>query len=312
MIGREKTMEQDGILVINKPAGMTSHDVVAKLRRVYRTKKVGHTGTLDPMVTGVMVIAFGKATKLVQFMMEESKVYRVGIKLGYATDTEDVTGTMTAKDTISESRSKMLGTQIVSALNHFIGTYDQVPPMYAAIKIRGKKLYEYARNNETVERVPRQLRIFAIDYENDTYQYDPSTRTSSFAFEVHGSKGLYARTLCVDIGKQLDVLATMETLTRTASGRYTLSDAVDLAEVLEQPRPLIPIKDVQLGYKRIYVASDVADKLRRGYKLPHYFVAQAILPDEVFTVYDENDKELIGLYKQSEKYADKYQSIRVM
>jgi len=305
-------VNHDGILVINKPARMTSHDVVAQLRRTYNMKKIGHTGTLDPMVEGVMVIAFGKATKLVQFMMEEDKRYRVAVRLGISTDTEDVSGTVIKREQLTQAMSDALVPQIGQTLASFIGTYVQVPPMYAAIKVRGKKLYEYARNGEHVEREARTLKIFAIDYDATTYEHDVITGTSVFVFDVHGSKGLYARTLCVDIGQKLGVCATMNALTRTASGNYTLADAKNLTDVLTTRPPLIPLKDIRLPYRKVYVEADVASKLRTGYKLPYYFVAQHVAADEIFAVYDKSDDELIGIYRQSAKYADKYESIRVM
>jgi len=291
---------------------MTSHDVVAQLRRAYNMKKIGHTGTLDPMVEGVMVIAFGKATKLVQFMMEEDKRYRVGLRLGLSTDTEDVTGTIIKRTHITQAMSDRFVQEIDRVLPRFVGAYAQVPPMYAAIKVRGKKLYEYARNGETVERTARQLTVFALDYDATSYQYDAVSGTSVFTFDVHGSKGLYARTLCVDIGVKLGVYATMDKLTRTASGRYTLADATDLSVVLTQRPALIPLKDILLPCAKVYVETDVASKLRTGYKLPHYFVAESFGADEAFAVYDKSDDELIGIYQQSAKYADKYESIRVM
>jgi len=303
-------MQQDGILVINKPAGITSHDVVAKLRKAYGMKKVGHTGTLDPMVDGVMVVAFGKATKLVQFMMDEGKVYDVGIQLGIATDTEDVTGTVVATQAITETLNVHIQRNVQETLQSFIGTYNQIPPMYAAIKINGKKLYEYARNNEVIERAPRKLRVFSIDYDEASYQYDESM--STFDFTVHGSKGLYVRTLCVDIGRKLGVPATMRTLTRIASGRYTIDDAHDLAAVVVNPPALIPLKDVQLSYPRVYVTEAIAMKLRQGYKLPHHLVEQSFGRGVLFAVYNELDGQLIGIYEQSEKYADKYAGRRIM
>jgi len=305
-------MDQDGILVINKPAGITSHDVVAKLRKVYNMKKIGHTGTLDPMVEGVMVIVFGKATKLAQFMLEESKVYRVKIKLGCATDTEDVTGQVTARTTITRSESELLFTRIQDVCADFIGDYAQIPPMYAAVKIQGKKLYEYARNNESVERTARALRIFSLDYDALSYRYNEAEQSVSFMFDVSGSKGLYVRTLCVDIGQKLGVPATMDQLTRLASGAYTLDEAIDLEKVLTERPAVTPIKDIRLPYPAVYVDEAIATKLRHGYKLPHYFVEGSFAADEAFAVYDTINKELIGIYQQSEKYADKYQSVRVM
>lgn len=305
-------MYQDGLLIINKRAGMTSHDVVQRLRRVYGIKKVGHTGTLDPMVEGVMVIAFGRATKLVQFLLTAAKTYRVTVQLGLATDTEDVTGTVIEQQQLSVPTSEVLREQIPLVLESFIGSYQQIPPMYSAIKVQGKKLYEYARENREIKRESRNIDVFSVRYDATSYTYVQARKAAYFTFDVKASKGLYARTLCVDIGKKLAVPATMAALTRLQSGAYTLEQASELEQVLRTKPPLIPLKDIQLGLPRAFVAADVALKLRQGYKLPHHFMERVFVSGERFAVYDKMDGALIGIYQQSEKYADKYQSVRII
>jgi len=305
-------MNQDGILVINKPAGMTSHDVVHKLRKAYNIKKVGHTGTLDPMVTGVMVVCFGKATKLAQFLIDESKSYRVTIRLGEATDTEDITGTIIEKQSINESDVPKLQQSMEQIITSFNGEYWQTPPMYSALKVAGKKLYEYARKNIEVKREARCIHITEIMYDKPSFVYQKDTQVITCAFDVHASKGLYARTLCVDIGKKLNMPATMEKLVRLASGSYFLTDAYTLNDVLEKLPNFIGINDIILPMPTVFVETAVAEKLKVGYKLPHYFVQEKFNPDEQFAVYDKTTHTLIGIYKQSEKYPDKYQSVRVI
>lgn len=303
-------MNQDGILIINKPTGMTSHDVVQKLRRAYNIKKVGHTGTLDPMVTGVMVVCFGKATKLSQFLIDEAKQYEVTMCIGISTDTEDTTGTTLKAQAINKTMSEQIKQKLPDIINSFKGEYLQTPPMYSAIKIQGKKLYEYAREQVEVERVARAIEILNIAYHPPTFNYNEATQTISCSFNVLGSKGLFARTLCVDIGEKLGFPATMEKLIRQQSGSYTLKQATDLEQILLEKPALIPIDEVVLPLKKVTVANEIAEKLKVGYRLPHYFVAEQL--HEQFAVYDETTNTLIGIYQQSEKYPDKYQSVRIM
>ena len=209
-----------GIVVVNKHAGVTSSDIVNRLRRLYGTKQVGHTGTLDPMATGVLPVLIGRAVKASDFIVAENKRYTAEMRLGVTTDTEDTTGTvLTVSTDIPAER------EVLAAVAKFIGDIEQVPPMYSALKVDGKKLVDLAREGITVERKARPIRIDSLDavrIADDLYRLD-----------VRCSKGTYIRTLCSDIGKKLGCGAAMQSLIRTESGPFALSESVTVAE-LEQ------------------------------------------------------------------------------
>lgn len=191
----------NGILLIHKPSGMTSHDVVNRIRRILHTKKVGHCGTLDPDATGVLVLCIGKATKALQFLMSEEKEYITTLSLGTATDTYDASGT------VIESREYDGVENVVEVLQSFVGNQKQIPPIYSAIKVKGKKLYEYARNHEEVKIEPRDI----IIHEIELLQQDENEIT----LRVRCSKGTYIRSLCVDIAKKLGYPGHMSKLIRS-------------------------------------------------------------------------------------------------
>jgi len=303
-------MEQNGVLIINKPKGITSHTVISKLRRAYNMKKIGHTGTLDPMVDGVMVVCFGRATKLSQYLLDNDKIYRVSLILGLHTDTEDMTGEITYSQEITEELYQNIEKQLPHVLETFLGEYQQTPPMYSAVKIAGKKLYQYARAGEIIERTARQIKIHELDYDINNLSYDHENIQAHFSFDVHGSKGLFVRTLCKDIGKKLQIPATMNTLTRTASGQFTLDKAIPLEQILEEKPPLISLAELELPLPSVLVEDEVATKLRVGYKLPHYFIKEKL--QTKFVVREKSTNQIIGVYEQSEKYPDKYQSVCVL
>lgn len=210
-----------GVLVLNKPDGFTSHDAVNKIRKLLKTKKVGHTGTLDPMATGVLPILVGNAVKASSFLVTDSKCYRAGIVLGIETDTEDTSGTVLAKKAVSNTDS-----EVEEAIMSFLGESEQIPPMYSALKVDGKKLCDLARQGITVEREARKIaidRIWDIEKISDT----------EWTFSVSCSKGTYIRTLCADIGKKLGCGGAMSSLCRLQSGAFTLENSYTLEE-LEQ------------------------------------------------------------------------------
>ncbi len=206
--------EPDGVLIINKPSGPTSHDIVNKIRRLYGTKRVGHTGTLDPMATGVLIVLVGRAAKAAEYITTDSKKYRATLHLGITTDTEDITGNVTA-----ESDDIPSSAEVMSAVEGFTGKTDQIPPMYSAIKINGKKLLDLARNGEVIERKPREIEIFSI-------KASSTESIRDYILDVHCSGGTYIRTLCSDIGKELGCGGCMKTLCRTAVGNFDISNAV--------------------------------------------------------------------------------------
>ncbi|MFC4103520.1 tRNA pseudouridine(55) synthase TruB [Paenibacillus xanthanilyticus] len=215
----------DGILAIWKPAGWTSHDVVAKARGILRIKRIGHTGTLDPQVTGVLPICIGRATRVVEYVQERPKAYEAVLKLGIATDTEDMTGT------VLEDRPgiRLTEGQLREALASFVGEIEQVPPMFSAVRVDGKRLYELAREGKVIERKSRRVTVHEIALISADLEQDyPEIR-----FSVVCSKGTYIRTLCVDIGRLLGVPATMKELVRTMSGGLTQADCVTLEQLRE-------------------------------------------------------------------------------
>ncbi len=212
-------MMHSGVINVLKPPGMTSHDVVAFIRRLYGIKRVGHAGTLDPAAAGVLPIFLGNATRLVEYLADADKSYRAELTYGFETDTGDDTG----KITNSSSYTKPSSTQIREALASFIGVNEQIPPMYSAVKIGGKKLYELARTGQVVERKPRSIIIDTIAL---IAEYD-----HGIVFDVTCSKGTYIRTLCTDIGRKLDCLAVMSFLVRTRVGNFCLEHSFTLEEI---------------------------------------------------------------------------------
>lgn len=208
----------DGIITIYKEKGFTSHDVVAKLRGICKMRRIGHTGTLDPDAEGVLPVCLGKATKLCELLTDKEKEYRVTMRLGVETDTQDMSGMVLAEYPVSCSED-----EVVAAVNSFVGEYDQVPPMYSAVKVNGKRLYELARAGLEVERKARRIEIREIEIE--------AIELPRVTMRVVCSKGTYIRTLCYDIGRMLGCGAVMESLLRTKSGQFLLENSLKLQEV---------------------------------------------------------------------------------
>ena len=222
MSGEQQT--PSGILVFDKPQGFTSHDVVAKLRGILRTRKIGHGGTLDPMATGVLPIFVGGATKAADYAAAQDKTYEAGFTLGFSTDTQDTTGTV-----IERSDRRVTLDEVRDALEGFRGAQKQIPPMYSAIKIDGQKLYDLARKGKEVERPARDITIL------DIALLDFDEQAQKGAFRVTCSKGTYVRTIVHDLGQKLGTCAAMHALTRIRSGVYTLAQAVTF-ETVERAR----------------------------------------------------------------------------
>lgn len=226
----------DGVICVYKPSGMTSHDVVGRIRRLYGTRQVGHTGTLDPMATGVLVVMVGRAVKASEYLTSESKSYKAGLKLGLTTDTEDVTGNVITRFSGELPRLE----QVRKVAEEFLGESLQLPPMYSALKVDGKKLVDLARRGIEVERQPRKIRISRLEL-SETDSED------GFILSVDCSKGTYIRTLCADIGSRLGCGAVMSSLERTASGDLKLSDAVTLEELegMDMPERISRLRSVE-------------------------------------------------------------------
>ncbi|WP_134686245.1 tRNA pseudouridine(55) synthase TruB [Brevibacillus migulae] len=215
-----------GVLVLHKQAGMTSHDCVARVRRLFQTKKVGHSGTLDPEVSGVLPICVGNATRIVEYLQEQSKTYRAVMRLGYTTTTEDATGEVLEQAEVDAS--SITEERVLAVFQSFLGPIEQVPPMYSAVKVKGKRLYDLAREGVVIERAARTVTIY--DLTLDSIKFGEYVEVS---FTCQCSKGTYIRTLCVDMGKALGYPAHMAHLIRTASGSFTLDQAITLEQVEE-------------------------------------------------------------------------------
>lgn len=253
----------DGILIIDKPAGITSHDVVSRVRRILKTKRVGHTGTLDPFATGVMVILVGQATRLAQFLDKGVKEYEATMKFGFETDTGDRTGER--RDAETPGRSDTVSTQEVEdALAGFRGEIEQMPPMYSAKKIDGKKLYEHARKGETIERKPIKVSIHDLELLESP---DPESPSDTVRIRVACSAGTYIRTLAEDIGRKLGVGAHLTELRRTRAGKFAIGQSLTLEQLQAMSDPasaMIPMAEAIEHLPQFTVAEDRVDKTRNG------------------------------------------------
>jgi tRNA pseudouridine55 synthase len=251
----------DGIYIVNKPKGITSFDVVAKMRRICETKKVGHAGTLDPDAVGVLPICVGRATKVIEYLMEEDKAYHVELMLGMATDTQDSSGSVLYEKPVIASI-----TEIEETIKSFVGESMQIPPMYSAIRVNGKRLYELARKGLEVERNPRAITISQIDISSINKKDDKVI----VLFDVDCSKGTYVRTLCNDIGERLNCGGHMTSLTRTRSGPFKLEDSFTLEalEHLKKGNDLhsakLSIDTAVLYMPQVYVKDKEAKNLKNG------------------------------------------------
>jgi tRNA pseudouridine55 synthase len=214
-----------GFINVNKPSGMTSHDVVARLRKILSMKRIGHTGTLDPQVTGVLPVAVGQATKLTEYLLDSNKTYEGSLVLGISTDTEDITGAITRRLTSSEVPDII---NIENAMQQLTGEIKQIPPMYSAVKINGKKLYELARSGKEIERAPRLITIFSFTCLDISTVQIGDYSYPLIAFRVTCSKGTYVRTLCVQLGELLELPACMYSLIRTESAEFQIKDSLSL------------------------------------------------------------------------------------
>jgi len=281
-----------GIVNVLKPPNMTSHDVVAFIRRTIQFKKVGHTGTLDPMAAGVLPVCVGKATKIVEKLQEDKKTYRAEITLGQVTDTQDCWGQVLETHPVTCSEE-----EFHAAIMSFVGDIDQIPPMFSALKVGGKKLVDLAREGKVVEREARRRTVFSIEIID--------LNDSKAVFLVTCSKGTYIRTLCHDIGQKLGCGAHMSFLLRESSGRFNLEDALTLEEIrlLAQNDQLDKIfQPIEKGlpeYASIQIDEEALQKLSNGVKLNLYkFTGDLNLEqhDKLLVFYEER---LFGLAQVS-------------
>lgn len=294
----------DGILPLWKPKGFTSHDCVMKIRRLLKTKKVGHTGTLDPEVEGVLLICIGQATKIVPFLTDTQKTYDAEIMLGKATETEDGQGKVIEEKIVSVPP---VDEKIENVLQSFTGTITQVPPMYSAVKVNGKKLYEYARANEPVERPERKITIY------DITRLPANKQEANFIrMKVVCSKGTYIRTLCVDIGKELGYPAHMSDLIRIQSGPFSKRDTVTFAtieEAVEKDEQNELLEPVSKGLKHLdwlYVDEETKRKVLFGQKLAS---PEKTLNTDPFVVM--HGQQLLAIYQTHPEKPELIKPVRV-
>lgn len=290
----------DGILLLNKPKGMTSHDCVNRVRRLFKTKKVGHTGTLDPNVTGVLPICINNATKIIQFMELDTKSYQAVISIGTSTSTEDSEGEVIEQNL---SYKKITRDEILDVLNSFLGKQKQIPPMISSVKVNGKKLYQYARENKTVERPVRDIEIFEIELLSKESIFEGNEVT--FEFRVHVSKGTYIRTLAVDIGQKLGYAAHLKDMIRTQSGQFKLEDCVTFEEIEQADVQLISIYEALKDRFMITCDNQLEEKIKNGKKLKNIHQQ-----DEI--VFVNQHQEVIGIYKIDENNQELIKPIRVL
>ncbi|MCR4718629.1 MAG: tRNA pseudouridine(55) synthase TruB [Firmicutes bacterium] len=270
----------NGIIVINKPIGKTSHDMVSFVRKLTGIKKVGHTGTLDPDATGVLPICIGKATKAADMLTVSDKAYRTQLVLGRTTDTQDASGKV-----LTERQVTVTKEDIEEAVSQFIGEISQIPPMFSAIKKDGKKLYELARQGISVEREPRKVTIYNIEIKE--INLDNKTVT----LDVDCSKGTYIRTLCEDIGEKLGCGAYMKSLVRTKSAGFTLSDSFTQEELVQMKEKgtldgaLLPLDSIFEDYQKIKLNQVLSIKVKNGVRIR----ANDLKNGQMYRIYDEND-----------------------
>ena len=292
----------DGVIVICKEKGFTSHDVVAKLRGILHMKKIGHTGTLDPDAEGVLPVALGKATRLVDMITDKEKTYEAVMRLGVVTDTQDMSGTVLSQTT----ELSVTEEEICTVVSSFVGDYMQVPPMYSALKVNGKKLYELAREGKTVERKPRPVHFYEIEILDISF---PLVR-----FRVTCSKGTYIRTLCNDIGEKLGCGGAMEELLRIQSGNFTLEESMTLSQVEEAVadgtigEKLVSIEDVLSMYPALICTPEGDRLLGNGNPVPEELV-QGGSREEKVRMY-KSSGNFTGIYGWDER-KQKYVPIRM-
>ena len=273
----------NGVLLINKEKGITSSDVVVKLKHILNIKKVGHTGTLDPLAEGLMLVTVGKATKISNLLVEKYKEYIATFELGYQTNTYDIEGKVINKsDKVAEKD------EITKVINSYKKTYLQEVPIYSSVKVNGKKLYEYARNNIEVELPKREVEIKDIEV--------LSIEENKIVIKTYVSKGTYIRSLINDIGLSLETYATMTDLIRTKVDKYNLEDAYTLEDVEENNYKLLSIEEV-LDYPKIELDDEVYKKVSNGVKISNdYNINDKVIlkyNDHLVAIYEEKDNYLI-------------------
>lgn len=275
----------DGIVLINKEKNCTSRDVVNQVSKILKTKKIGHTGTLDPIATGVLVLCIGKATKLVEVITSYDKEYEAEVILGIKTDTKDITG-----EILKEEKAIISKENIEECLKKMIGTYNQTVPIYSAVKINGKKLYEYARNNEEIELPKRKVTIKELKLISDiTYEKEKT----KFKIKCHVSKGTYIRSLIEDIATNLNTIGTMENLKRTKQGNFQIASANTIQDIENNKFKIYSIEEILEKFYKIEMTDDLYFKIKNGSIIKNNY-------NHDIVAFTKNDK-VIAIYKEYSK-----------
>ncbi|CDI49376.1 tRNA pseudouridine(55) synthase TruB [Clostridium tetani] len=279
----------NGVINVYKPQNITSFDVVRIIKKISRIKKVGHTGTLDPIATGVLPICLGGSTKIVDFIMNEHKEYKAKLKLGLITDTYDREGKILKE----EDSSKILEEEVVNCINSFKGEIIQIPPMYSAIKVKGERLYNLARKGIEIEREGRKINIYSIEVLRVNLPY--------VEFKVNCSKGTYIRSLCYDIGNKLGVGATMWELERTKTGIFSIENSINLEDINEEniQKFIIPAEKALSKYEKIEIDEYFSRLLKNGVKVKDKRLLDKIKANDILRVYQED--KFIGLGQKTKE-----------
>ena len=273
----------NGVLVVDKPKGLTSRDVVNIICKKFNTKKVGHTGTLDPIAEGVLVVPIGRALKISELLTSERKEYIARVILGYETDMLDITGTETKRNMPTCTKE-----EIINVLNSFIGKYNQKVPMYSAVKVGGRKLYEYARQGIEVNPPSKEVEIYSLELISDIIYMEDCIE---FSIKCEVSKGTYIRSLIRDIAYKLDTYGTMKELIRTKQGNFSLENSYTLEQIENNEYKLLTIKEALPNIKVTKIDDELLKKVKNGMVLDSFF------KEELSLLIDKNNNE-IAIYKQ--------------
>lgn len=284
----KESRDISGVLNINKPAGMTSHDVINRIRRLYNTRRVGHTGTLDPMATGVLIVLVGRAAKAAEYITSADKRYRAGLLLGITTDTGDITGKiLTRTDILPDAAG------VKTAAGRFTGDIVQIPPMYSALKVNGHKLVDLARKGIEIEREARNITIHSIEVE------PKKVGSGEYTLDVHCSKGTYIRTLCEDIGKALGCGGTMNALIRTSTGNFSINNActletIEAMTVPERIDALLPVGELFTACPALLLSGFFAKLARSGAEIYQAKINTGYNEGQFVRMYDEEGFFALG------------------
>ncbi|MDR1013276.1 MAG: tRNA pseudouridine(55) synthase TruB [Lactobacillales bacterium] len=290
-------MKLDGILALWKEKGMSSHDCVLHLRKILQIKKIGHGGTLDPDAEGVLPICIGKGTKVIEYLINADKTYEGEVTFGFATTTEDASGEIIAKTCLSQPLADQ---EIDQAMKLSIGEITQIPPMYSAVKVNGKCLYEYARASLSVKRPKRKVQIYSFERISDSI-FDKQKGIQSFKFRVNCSKGVYIRTLAVDLGEKLGIKAHLSALTRTKAAGLNYYEAHTLNEIKEAinnetlTKFLFPLKIGVAEFLRMDLTNALYQKVKNGARLTYKEMGLTSSPTSLLALFYQ--KKVIALYQ---------------